>query len=357
MSLIEKYVETLEALTGKPFQEAVCTRLKNVVPSFQFIPDKGGDGGLDGYSHNGETGYCCYGLELDPAKDEDDYVSMIAEKFQKDLRRLFEVEVKPKKKAVQDGLNPVTANTPTAIATNGPTSAAIKFQHVPNKELESVLGQDVKMSHIRLLVNRFESKKVLGRIQTAFNRYKTASKCRFVDPLATLVLDGPKQLAQEHQVDELTLSLARRQQLFERLSGSASTVVLPKVNTLEMKLQTMKQIRPGHDSTIDAMGNDFKRDWKLALAAERELSDAAENLHRALDRGKQRLLAKVNKLMTESDEPWNELTTAGDLAEEMLKPILEEWFGDLFIDVCNGEVAALIGDCPIGWEALGAPNA
>jgi hypothetical protein len=61
--------------------------------------------------------------------------------------------------------------------------------------------------------------------------------------------------------------------------------------------------------------------------------------------------------MTESDEPWNELSRAGELAEEMLGPILESWFGDLSTDVCNGEVASLIGDCPIGWEKQDVPNA
>src|ERR1700723_1425619 len=214
MSLIEKYVEALEGLTGKPFQEAICTRLKSVIPSFQLIPDKGGDGGLDGYSHNGENGYCCYGFELDPAKSEDDYVSMVVEKFQQDLRRLFELEVKAKKQAAvqnQPASKDGSAVVTVPAANNGTKPSTSRLAHVPNKELESVLGKNVKMMHIRLLVNRFESKKVLGRIQTAFQRYKTMSKCRFVDPAATLVLDGPKQLAQEHHVDELTLSLARRQ--------------------------------------------------------------------------------------------------------------------------------------------------
>jgi hypothetical protein len=61
--------------------------------------------------------------------------------------------------------------------------------------------------------------------------------------------------------------------------------------------------------------------------------------------------------MTESDEPWNEISRAGELAEEILGPSLEHWFGDLTADVCNGEVAALIGDCPIRWEIQSASNA
>jgi hypothetical protein len=350
MSLIEKYVEALESLTGTPFQDAVCTRLRSAIPSFQKIPDKGGDGGLDGYSHNGVNAYCCYGFELDAAKSEDDYVSMIVEKFQKDLRRLFELQESTEK----------TVDAELSIASlsqDGAKAKKPKFQHVPNKELASVLGKDVKIKHIRLLVNRYESKKVLGRLQTAFRRYKAESQCRFVHLDATLVLDGPQQLAEEHHIDELALSLARRQMLFERLADSASRVGLPLSTTFDSKMSLLKQIRPGHDAAIDSMAEEFKTDWRLALASEKDLSDSASNLHLALERGKRRLLSRVNKLMTESDEPWNEISTAGDLAEEMLGPILESWFGDLTADVCNGEVAALIGDCPIGWERPSVPNA
>jgi hypothetical protein len=354
MSLVEKYVEALETLTGTPFQDAVCTRLRSAIPSFQKIPDKGGDGGLDGYSHNGENGYCCYGLELDAAKSEDDYVSMIVEKFQKDLRRLFELQEPSEKNGEAQAS---TASSVASSSQDGGKAKKPKFQHVPNKELASVLGKDVKIKHVRLLVNRYESKKVLGRLQTAFRRYKSESQCRFVHPDATLVLDGPQQLAEEHHIDELALSLARRQMLFERLADSASKVDLPMSSTFDSKMSLLKQIRPGHDVAIDSMAEDFKTDWRLALASEKDLSDSATNLHLALERGKRRLLSKVNKLMTESDEPWNEISTAGELAEKMLGPILESWFGDLTTDVCNGEVAALIGDCPIGWERRSVPDA
>jgi hypothetical protein len=353
MSLVEKYVEALEALSGTPFQDAVCTRLRCAIPSFQKIPDESGDGGLDGFSHNGETGYCCYGLELDAAKTEDDFVSMTVDKFQKDLRRLFELEEPPKK--VADVQLP-TDTAPDQVA-DSQKSPKARLQHAPNKELESVLGKDTQIKHIRLVVNRFKSKKVLGRLQTALKRYKSTSQCRFVDPGATLVLDGPKELAEEHIVDELTLSLAKQQKLYERLSESASSVNLPKSRTFDSKMTLLKQIRPGNESAIDAMADDFKTDWKFALASEKDLSDAAPNLHRALERSKRRLLTKVNKLMVESDEPWNQLTTASELAEEMLGPALESWFGELLGEVCNGEVAALIGDCPIGWENSNAADA
>lgn len=353
MSLVEQFASALEGLTGTPFQDAVCTRLRSAIPSFQKIPDKDGDGGLDGYSHNGEVGYCCYGFGLDPAKSEDDYVSLIVDKFQKDLRRLFELEETSKNAKHTQGAS-IEATTPATVDTTKAQKS--KLQHVPNRELASVLGKDIKIQHIRLIVNRFESKKVLGRLQSALRRYKSASQCRFVCPEATLVLDGPQQLAEEYAVDELALALASSQMLFERLSESAGKTVLPKSITFDSKIALLKQIRPGHDRAIDEMAEDFETDWRFALASEKDLSDAATNIHQALDRGKRRLLSRVNKLMTESDEPWNEISRAGDLAEEILGPILEQWFGDLTADVCNGEVAALIGDCPIRWEIQGASN-
>lgn len=318
MSLVEKYAEVLEKLTGKAFQDAVCTRLKSAIPSFQSIPDEGGDGGLDGYALNGDHGYCCYGLELDPAKTEEDYVTKIVDKFQKDLRRIFELVETTDPAAGPKGAAAGIAASNTGAATQVAPPVKTSLKHSPNKELESVLGKGAKIKHIILVVNRYKSKKVLGRLQTALKRYKAASQCRFVEASATLVLDGPTQLAELHHVDELILSLARQKDLAARINQAASTIPLPKSPDFDAKMALAKEIRPGFDKPIDAMTSDFKTDWKLALASERELSDFAPNLHEALDRRKSRLLVKVNKLMVESAEPWVILSTAGELAEEIL---------------------------------------
>ena len=63
MSNVDAYATTLASLTGNAFQAEVCARLQSAVLGFQTIPSKPhGDAGLDGFSHVGTQGYCCYGL-------------------------------------------------------------------------------------------------------------------------------------------------------------------------------------------------------------------------------------------------------------------------------------------------------
>ena len=55
---------------------------------FQTIPSKPhGDAGLDGLSHNGTRGYCCYGLEHNGFKNNKSRERAIVKKFAGDLRR------------------------------------------------------------------------------------------------------------------------------------------------------------------------------------------------------------------------------------------------------------------------------
>ena len=81
----------------------MCARLHALIADFQRIPDKpSGDGGLDGLSHGQSCGYCCYGPEQEPFKTNRVGLKKdIVEKFRNDLRKLFEVEVGPRKRLVQ----------------------------------------------------------------------------------------------------------------------------------------------------------------------------------------------------------------------------------------------------------------
>ena len=62
---------------------------------FQTIPSKPqGDAGLDGFSHVGTQGYCCYGPELKTYRQTRSLEKAIVDKFKSDLRRLLELEFK-----------------------------------------------------------------------------------------------------------------------------------------------------------------------------------------------------------------------------------------------------------------------
>jgi hypothetical protein len=90
--------------------------------------------------------------------------------------------------------------------------------------------------------------------------------------------------------------------------------------------------------------------WRMALAFEQELDDTLPNLHRDLEANRARILQKVLMLMLSSPAPWEQLLRSTEFATEILRKDFEALFGTIVEDLSNGEVARLVGECPIGWK-------
>ena len=137
-TLTEEYARALESLEGVEFQAEVNARLAKVLIGFQTIPSKPhGDAGLDGLSHNGTHGYCCYGMEHNSFRDNRSREQAVVKKFAGDLRRLFELEVK-------DGV----------------------LIHKATPELATILSPTQRLQHVDLNTNWFESHRVIGPLAT-----------------------------------------------------------------------------------------------------------------------------------------------------------------------------------------------
>jgi hypothetical protein len=184
MSLIQEYAQSLAALTGQDFEDEVCARLQGVILDFQTVPaTPQGDGGLDGFSHGGARGYCCYGLKPDEFKSNKQRENAIVEKFKSDLRRLCELD-----------------------------HAKRKLICIENEELCTILPNGQKLQHVTLLVNWFDSHRVLNPILTAFAEYRQTSLGRYVASDASVVVLGPKELANQYAVDEGTITRSKMNQ-------------------------------------------------------------------------------------------------------------------------------------------------
>jgi hypothetical protein len=85
------------------------------------------------------------------------------------------------------------------------------------------------------------------------------------------------------------------------------------------------------------------------LAFEQELDDTLPALHQALEDDRRRILGRVLQRMMKSAEPWNELGEMAEEAQEVLHADFHQ-YGSFLQDLSLGEVARLIGECPIGWE-------
>jgi hypothetical protein len=322
MTSVNAYAKEFGALTESAFETEACIRLEHTVSGFQRVPPKPqGDGGLDGFSHKGTRGYCCYGPIPTSFTKPKDLEKAIVAKFSSDLRRLCEVDTQK-----------------TSLI------------HKANEALPNILPVGAKLAEIVLICNWFESHKVIGPLHTALPTYLKASKCNFVSPEADVQIIGPVEFAQRYYADELALYSLRSRTIIEKVKTSASTLALAPPQGFDAKMATLKLIRPGKDAVIDGLAENFRHDWRMNLAFEQELDETLPDLHRALQDGRRRILTRVNQRMLSSSEPWNELPEMVAEAREILRVEFGA-YANMVDDVSNGEIARLIGICPIDWEA------
>jgi hypothetical protein len=252
-----------------------------VILSFQSFPAKPqGDAGLDGISHNGEHGYCCYGPEPDEFKTAKDREKAVAEKFKSDLRKLFELDFDKR-----------------------------KLVRTENTEIATILPDGQTIKHIKLIVNWFESHRVLNPISTATSQYKQISSCRYVDPGASVVVWGPKDLAGSYAVDESTILRSRQRIFFKEVQTAAEHVEIENPINFGTKMATLREIRPQHVCAIERLTAQFLGDWRVALAFERKIDETLPSLHQSLEDSRRRILQRVAQLMICSDTPWAEPKT------------------------------------------------
>jgi hypothetical protein len=322
MSLFEEYSQRLSELSGIEFQDEVCARLYHSILGFQTVPSKPqGDAGLDGFSHGGKRGYCCYGLENIPSATNKQRESAIVKKFKSDLRRLFELEHKNK-----------------------------KLVHAQSPEMSKILPKGTKLEYIELIANWFDSHRVLSPILTAVGEYKLASKCNYVEPTADVIVVGPKELANRYGVDEITIARIRQRAFIKTVKEAAQVVTIDNPKDFEFKMTVLRKINPDKITVIQTLADLLLANWRMAIAFEKKLDETAPSLHRTLEENRPRILTKVMALMLGQDEPWTQLLRAEELAEEILKGSLGNQFGELIQDVSFGEIARLIGECPISWK-------
>ena len=323
--LIDEYARILHGLEGSEFQAEVSARMATVIVGFQSVPAKPrGDAGLDGLSHNGTHAYCCYGMEHKGHQDNRSREKALVRKFSSDLCRLFELDTK-------DGA----------------------LVHKDTPELPTILAAGRKLLHIELVSNWFESHRVLGPLLTRLEAYTRASRCRYVNPDVTLAIVGPKDLANRHAVDEVTIARATARDFVDRVQEGAKALDIEDPMDFDLKMDILRGLAPDKLSAVDAIADGLRTDWRTALAFERELVETVPDRHRALESARSQILTRVSELMIASQQPWRELLNAKDQSYRILERDLGSIYRSILPQVSSGEVARLIGECPVGWQNPG----
>ena len=325
-SLIDAYIKALSELEEAAFQRAIVQRLLVALNNFQSVPTyPQGDGGLDGHSHQGTRAYCCYGLKYDAAKTPHKRAKQIATKFSADLRRLYELEPKGK----------------------------TKFIHKDNEALLSIFGAVPapcdRICHVTLIANWFESHTPLGTIKQNATTYASVSQCRWATPDADVVLKGPKEFADQYGADESTMQWLKHQELLAKIEAEAPLINVPHGPTFDSKMQAAEDMLPDAKNDVKQVAENLRSDWQRAVAFERHLSDRLPQLHAALERGRKRLLTRV--LTHTGGTPWEAINRAQEFSESVFGDDFLVLYGKSMVrDLASGEVARLVGVCPINWK-------
>jgi hypothetical protein len=322
-NLVERYASLLSSLVGSAFQTEVSARLNSVMTGVQVVPQyPQGDGGIDCLSHNGSQAYCCYGPEPDVAKTDRGRASAIADKFTGDLRRLFELEMKKG-----------------------------RLVHSDNERLPTILAPGVRIRHITLISNWFRSHELIGKLQSALAECVANSQCRYVDPDVTLVVKGPRELASDHAVDEITMVRINQRTFLARVEATASMVAVADAPNFDAKISKLHQlVGPALSDVVDTLADNWRKYWRMALAFEHELDQTVPLHHQALQRARARLVTGVSMMRLTPKGPLDYITPTQDLAKEILMAEFRdtyEWFVD---DLAHGETARLVGECTLDWD-------
>jgi hypothetical protein len=202
---------------------------------------------------------------------------------------------------------------------------------------------------VSLIANWFESHTPLGAIKQNATTYAGASQCRWITEDADVVLKGPKEFADQYGADESTMMWLRHQELLTKIETKAPSIDVPHGPTFDSKMQAAEALLPNAKEEVKQVADNLRADWQWAIAFEGELSDRLPQLHAALERGRKQLLTRV--LTHPVSTPWEAINRAQEFSESVFSDDFLEPYGKSVVrNLASGEVARLVGGCPINWK-------
>jgi hypothetical protein len=297
-----------------------------VVSDFQPVPGRGGDGGIDGLSHGLKRAYCCYGPEHDLFKKPRERTTAVINKFRKDLCKLYQLGVK--------GRGKTTTYAPLLTTS-----------------LDSVLPPGTQVQEIYLLVSWFESREIVGGLQTSLKEYQAASACRYFSRTASMVTWGPKQMASSWGADEGTLLRMDQARTAERVRAAAAQEPAPPTADFDQKFAWLKGAHPKLSSRIELLAKQLRDSWRVALAFERDLAVTAPTLHKILDEARSAAHQDALFVQAEDEEPGIAcLRKLRTVFQNRVADTFRERYGPISVTVADGELGRRIGECFIDWR-------
>jgi hypothetical protein len=143
--------------------------------------------------------------------------------------------------------------------------------------------------------------------------------------------------------------------LYKKLDSEAALVEVPHGPSFDSKMLAAEELLPDSREDVRQVADNLRSDWQRAIVFEQELSDRIPDLHAALERGRKRLLTKV--LTHKASMPWEAISRAQEFGESIFCDDFLSVYGNGMVrDLASGEVARLVGACPINWKEKAPEN-
>ncbi|MDX2089782.1 MAG: hypothetical protein SFX73_18140 [Kofleriaceae bacterium] len=324
------FLRIMRSLEKQDFEDEVCGFLQRCITDFQTVPaNPHGDAGLDGHSHGQTVAYCCYGPEEATKSHAGKLKAAIVNKFRDDLRKLFELD------------------------TQGSGKAA-KLVHCETAEMKTILAAGKKIGTVRLVVSVFDSHQILAPLNEAFSDYLKASKCRYVAKKATMTIWGPKQLALNGAVDDLVIARLQQREIVLRVANTLSkpTPLITPTSDFDEKFDWIAAQKKGQPDSVARLRDWFRKQWSKAVAVENDFANNAPNLHSALAQAREEATSDADLVSGTTSTPQALLIVMREKLAQRLEQHLGARFpADLRSKLVDGEIARLIGECPVDWRS------
>lgn len=330
-NIIDEVAVLLGKLDKEAFQAAVCRELQRKYPHFQPVPALPNDGGVDGLTHGNTRAYCCYGpiLQSQHKKAKSGALSKdIVKKFTHDLHRIYGLLAKGR----------------------GATRA---LNSKPNTELPKVLGK-IKLEHIRLVVNHFQDKSIIGPLNDALLECQKHSTPSYASPTLNIQVWGPQEVAIECDVDETTLHRLKFPAFYNNLDSAIETA--PSVPTMDFddKFDWLVAKSPERSKHIDAVRDRYRKAWAQAIVIEQRLMNVAPDSYHDAQRIYETGIEEAStKSITGTESDAARIAWAIGVCQSLQEKIrsriqfMEAQYGE---SLGKGFAARLIGECYLDWR-------
>ena len=332
MNSSDIYVQYLESLEAEAFEDEIAAHLGRHRHDVQPVSSlTGGDGGIDVCTHEYTHGYCCFGPTLQQYKSNAERTAAVVKKFQKDLRKIFELS----------------------------ESKSGKLMHDPYDSLaELMIPTGAKIKHLFLISSWVGDKRIAARIQASLIKYRNASQCRFAEPTATAVVWHPKQFVGSYFViDERLIVAIRQETAAGRIRAAIAGKPLPMSADFDDKIQWLREQSPDAGAQIDRIVKILREAWRVAIASDDEIQRTLPALHRSVGDARQ---AAVNDTSFTYVPPGADVATLlasiqglRGAFQHHLGSLLQPHYGAFGGTVADGEFANMIGICDVDWRSGG----